>query len=260
MASGNKQDSWNRAPLLKENAKGGGRGLYRGARRHSGDSQSFSPRHLGPHTPLDHRRPESSDCSIGSGHQDCDKCEYMVEYTPSTARNQRQSRPVSVSSLNLSSVKKLKESGPGNRGPEQSSLGSSAYREEVKNQYSELSLFEYSSLYRRARKLVQSEAYLQYIRSLHQQESTQRTINGAQIKIPLAADTVVQGQLKRAVIEGTGLFASSVRRRFNCTLNQSKFIMISTYQSESYSVYYTKDIVDVIVNKNDGLKQNSFEL
>ena len=36
--------------------------------------------------------------------------------------------------------------------------------------------------------------------------------------------------------------------------------MISTYQSESYSVYYTKDIVDVAVNKNDGLKRNSFEL
>ena len=36
--------------------------------------------------------------------------------------------------------------------------------------------------------------------------------------------------------------------------------MMSTYQSETYSVYYVKDIVDVNINKAEGLKQNSFEL
>ena len=85
-------------------------------------------------------------------------------------------------------------------------------------------------------------------------------MNGAKIKVPLSADSVVQGQLKKAVTEGSGLFASTVRRKFNCTLSQSKFIMISTYNSETYTVYYTKDIVDVVVNNQDGLKQNSFEL
>ena len=35
---------------------------------------------------------------------------------------------------------------------------------------------------------------------------------------------------------------------------------MSTYQSETYSVYYVKDIVDVNINKAEGLKQNSFEL
>ena len=50
-----------------------------------------------------------------SQNQECGG-EFMVDYNPSVPKHQRkQSKPLSVSSLNLNSVKKVSESGPGTR-------------------------------------------------------------------------------------------------------------------------------------------------